>query len=77
MNISELITCPLHSCVGTDRSGFRVPDADIDVSNTRVVIIAEAPPGSPDEYFYASGMPSYLATLLQAFRDAGADVSSM
>lgn len=71
------ITCPLHSCPGTDRSGFRVPDADIDVANTRVVIIAEAPPDSPADYCYASGMPSYLETLLGAFRGAGTSVSSM
>lgn len=77
MNISELITCPLHSCPGTDRSGFRVPDADIDVNAIRVVIVAEAPPSSPDDYFYASGTPSYLETLLPAFRDAGVNATSM
>jgi uracil-DNA glycosylase len=40
-------------------------------------MIAEAPPNDKAEYFYAAGNPFYLQTTLQAFKDAGAKVSSM
>ena len=40
-------------------------------------MITEAPPNDKADYFYAPGNPFYLQTTIQAFKDAGADVSSM
>ena len=40
-------------------------------------MITEAPPPDKADYFYAAGNPFYLQTALQAFKDAGAKVSSM
>ena len=40
-------------------------------------MITEAPPYDVADYFYAEGNPFYLQTILQAFKDAGANVASM
>ncbi|MBI5302287.1 MAG: uracil-DNA glycosylase [Chloroflexi bacterium] len=40
-------------------------------------MIAEASPADSRDYFYARGKPLFAQTTLQAFNDAGADVSSV
>jgi uracil-DNA glycosylase len=40
-------------------------------------MIAEASPADPADYFYAEGDPLFEQTTVQAFRDAGAAVSSV
>lgn len=41
------------------------------------MMISEAPPGDKNDYFYAPGHPFYLQTTVQAFNDAGINVSTM
>lgn len=40
-------------------------------------MISEAPPADPAAYYYAEGNPLFAQTTVQAFRDAGAAVSSL
>ncbi|HEY42081.1 MAG TPA: uracil-DNA glycosylase [Dehalococcoidia bacterium] len=40
-------------------------------------MISEAAPENPDDYYYAKGDSLFQQTTVQAFNDAGADVSSM
>jgi len=40
-------------------------------------MISEAAPAGLDDYYYAEGNPLFAQTTVQAFNDAGADVSSM
>jgi uracil-DNA glycosylase len=40
-------------------------------------MISEAPPEGLDDHFYAPGKPFYTQTTVQAFNDAGFNVSSM
>jgi uracil-DNA glycosylase len=42
-----------------------------------IVMISEAAPPNPDDYYYAKGNPLFQKTTVQAFRDAGADVASV
>ena len=41
------------------------------------MLISEAAPADPGDYYYAKGSPLFLQTTLQAFNDAGAKVSSL
>jgi uracil-DNA glycosylase len=75
--ISERIRCYDFPCSDIDRNGYVVPPAEIDVQKVRILMITEAPPSERSDYFYADGTPFYLRTTLQAFNDAGADISSM
>jgi len=77
MKIGEQIRCPDFPCTDVDTSAFMLPSADIDADTIGILMITEAPPNDRADYFYAGGDPFYLQTTLQAFRDAGADVSSM
>lgn len=77
MKISEQIKCVRFPCQDIDKNSYILPFRDIDAENTRVVMITEAPPNEKTDYFYAGGSPFYLQTTLQAFKDAGANVSSM
>jgi uracil-DNA glycosylase len=54
-----------------------VPDVNVDPDRVTIVMISEAAPEDPADYYYAKGDPLYRATTVQAFRDAGADVSSL
>ena len=77
MKISEQIKCVDFPCTDTDRNSYVLPFAEVDADNLRIVMITEAPPNEKEDYFYADGNPFYLQTTAQAFRDAGADASSM
>jgi uracil-DNA glycosylase len=77
MKIGERIGCPAFPCTDIDKKAYVLPPADIDPDKIRVLMITEAPPNDIKDYFYAPGSPFYLQTVLQAFRDAGAAVSSM
>jgi hypothetical protein len=52
-----------------------VPGVDLQPSEIRVVMISEAAPSNPADYYYARGESLFGQTTVQAFRDAGADVS--
>jgi uracil-DNA glycosylase len=54
-----------------------VPDIEICPEGVSIVLISEAAPGDPADYYYAPGDPLLGQTTVQAFRDAGADVSSV
>ena len=77
MIISERIRCYDFPCSDVDKNGYSVPSLEIDAEKTKILMITEAPPSDKSDYFYADGNPLYLQTTLQAFNDAGADISSM
>jgi uracil-DNA glycosylase len=77
MKINEIIKCTDFPCTDIDKDACIVPGREIDVEKTGIVMITEAPPNDLADYFYADGNPFYLQTILQAFRDSGADVNTM
>lgn len=77
MKITEKIKCTDFPCTDVDKNSYILPSADIDVANTKILMITEAPPNDKADYFYSAGNPFYLQTTLQAFKDAGANVSSL
>lgn len=77
MRIGEHTGCQSFPCTDIDKNSYILPPAEIDTEKARIIMITEAPPNDKADYFYADGNPFYLQTTLQAFRDAGANVSSM
>ena len=77
MKISDKIRCTNFPCQDIDKNSYVIPAREIDAEKIRVLMITEAPPSEKADYFYSAGNPFYLQTILQAFRDAGNDVSSM
>jgi uracil-DNA glycosylase len=54
-----------------------IPDVDVQPDNVSIVLISEAAPADPGDHYYAKGNPIFQQTTVQAFNDAGADVSSI
>src|SRR4030042_6244221 len=77
MKVTDKIKCVDFPCRDVDKNSYIVPQVDIDLEKTKILMITEAPPGDKADYFYAAGNPFYLETTVQAFRDAGAKVKSM
>jgi len=77
MSPADYIKCKEFYCSEVNKSGYLVPAFDIDAKKIKVIMISEAPPENPKDYFYAPGEPFYLKTTLQAFRDAGMSVNSI
>jgi len=53
-----------------------VPDVEVNPDQVSLMMISEAAPADSADYYYATGNPLFQQTTLQAFQDAGAEVSS-
>jgi uracil-DNA glycosylase len=54
-----------------------VPSVDFEPRYVSIVMISEATPAEHSDYYYAVGNPLFQRTTVQAFRDAGSNVSSI
>jgi uracil-DNA glycosylase len=77
MRVCEHIKCVEFPCVGVNHDYYIVPDVDVKPEDISVVMISEAAPADPGDYYYAKGDPLFQQTTVQAFNDAGADVTSI
>ncbi|MHC4517721.1 MAG: uracil-DNA glycosylase family protein [Planctomycetota bacterium] len=77
MQVSKRVGCEAFPCVDVRHEGYVVPDVNVKAEKVRIVMISEAAPANLEDYYYAKGEPLFEQTTVQAFRDAGADVSSM
>ena len=77
MKISNKIKCSDYPCTDIDVTRHNLPYKEIEPTTIRILMVTEAPPTNKDDYFYAGGNPFYLQTTVQAFNDAGVDVSSI
>jgi uracil-DNA glycosylase len=77
MRTSECVACTRFPCADVRHECYVVPDIDIKPENTSIVMISEAAPAERRDYYYAAGESLFQQTTVQAFRDAGAPVSSI
>jgi uracil-DNA glycosylase len=77
MQVSKRVGCEAFPCVDVRHEGYVAPDVNVKAGKVRIVMISEAAPANLEDYYYAKGEPLFEQTTVQAFRDAGADVSSM
>jgi uracil-DNA glycosylase len=56
---------------------YAVPTVDIKPAHIAIILISEAAPANPNDYYYARGNPLFARTTLQAFDDAGVKVASI
>jgi uracil-DNA glycosylase len=75
MRVSQCIGCERFPCVDVRHECYVVPEVEVQVNKVKLVMISEAAPSDPSDYYYAKGKPLFQETTVQAFRDAGADVS--
>jgi uracil-DNA glycosylase len=77
MKVSEVVGCLHFPCADVRHGCYQVPDVEVDPQAVKIILISEAAPADPGDYYYASGDPLFQQTTVQAFRDAGAAVSTI
>jgi hypothetical protein len=77
MKVSECVGCNEFPCSDVRHEGYLIPPVDLNPGHISIVMISEAAPPNPDDYYYADGDPLFESTTVQAFRDAGANVGSI
>ena len=77
MQVSKCVECRDFPCADVKHECYLVPDVEIQPKDVSIVLISEAAPPDPTDYYYAGGGALFEQTTVQAFRDAGADVSSI
>jgi len=77
MRVSECVGCIQFPCADVKHECYVVPDVDVRPQDVSIVMISEAAPASPADYYYAGGDAVFQQTTVQAFNDAGAAVTSI
>ncbi len=77
MRASECVGCKEFPCADVKRECYVIPDIDVEPADISIVMISEAAPANPGDYYYAAGDALFQQTTVLAFNDAGANVSSI
>ena len=77
MKTNQHVHCEHFPCGDVNHDGYIVPAITVKPEAISIVMISEAAPANPADYFYAQGEPLFAQTTMQAFKDAGAGVSSI
>jgi len=77
MKTNSVIQCKDFPCLDTRRESYLVPGMNIDPAKVSILLISEAAPVNPEDYYYAGANALFAQTTLLAFQDAGAIVESV
>jgi len=77
MRANQLLECETFHCPDVRHEGYIIPGVEIEAAKISIVMIAEAAPPNPADYFYAPGDPLFQQTTVQAFNDAGVKASTI
>jgi uracil-DNA glycosylase len=69
--------CHEFPCADVKQDGYIVPTIDVDAEKISTILISEAPPPNPADYYYGKADSLFQKTTVQAFKDAGVDVASI
>jgi uracil-DNA glycosylase len=72
MQMSECVRCREFPCTDVRHECYVVPDVEIEPQDVSIVLISEAAPPDPADYYYAGGDALFEQTTVQAFQDAAA-----
>jgi uracil-DNA glycosylase len=76
MRVRDCVGCEKFPCGDVRHECYLVPDVEVNPDQVSLMMISEAAPADSADYYYATGNPLFQQTTLQAFQDAGAEVSS-
>jgi uracil-DNA glycosylase len=77
MKVDERVGCTDFPCLDVRHDCYILPEVDLAPEAVSLVMISEAAPQDPGDYYYAAGNPLFQQTTVQAFNDAGAAVASI
>ncbi len=76
MRVKEQIECRDFPCLDVRHEGYIIPQVEIDPVEVSLIMISEAALAELKDYYYAGGDSAFERTTLEAFNEAGAQVSS-
>jgi len=77
MRPSKRQSCQEFPCADVRHECYIIPNVDVKPGEISIVMISEAAPANPDDYYYAGKAALFEQTTVQAFNDAGVKVSSI
>jgi len=77
VKVNECIACTNFPCADVRHDRYVVPGVGVDPGRVSIVLISEAAPPELSDYYYAGPAALFAQTTVQAFNDAGAEVSSI
>ncbi len=77
MRVLDLVRCPELGCADVRHSLYRVPEVALDPDLIQIVMVSEAAPARPEDWFFGGGDALFARTTVETFRDAGEDVSAI
>lgn len=77
MRVSKCVGCESFPCTDVKHECYIIPDISVKPETISIVMISEAAPANPGDYYYTKGDSLFQRTTVQAFNDAGANVSSI
>lgn len=77
MRVDQQVGCEGFPCDDVRHECYILPGIDLAPGDVSIVLISEAAPADPGDYYYAAGDPLFQQTTVQAFQDAGVDVHSV
>ncbi len=77
MRVNECVGCEFFSCIDVKHDLYLLPEIDFDPKDVRMVMVSEAAPQNPRDYFYAGRGALFEQNSVQAFNFAGIKASSM
>jgi len=76
MRASSAIRCHNFPCKDVRHECFRVPGIEMKPEKVRAVMVSEAVPAAARDFYYAGDESIFDQTTVQAFKDAGVEVSN-
>jgi len=77
MRVSQCVGCRAFPCSDVKHDCYVVPSVTVKPETISIVMVSEAAPENADDYYYTKGNSLFQQTTVQAFNDAGANVSSV
>ena len=77
MRVNKCVRCETFPCLDVKHECYIIPDVEVNPELVSMIMISEAAPAHSEDYYYAQGDPLFQQTTVQAFKDAGAEVSSI
>jgi hypothetical protein len=70
------VACGSFPCLDVRHECYIAPGVDVQPERIKLVLISEAAPPDPEDYYYRGGGAGYERSTLMAFRDAGLELAS-
>jgi uracil-DNA glycosylase len=77
MRPGSLLTCDGFPCADVEHGSYVVPEIEVDAGTISILMVSEAAPAHVEDWYYAGPDALFAETTVEAFRDAGEDVSSV